>query len=247
MQPRHAGPNLRRGLTRRRALQFFSFLVSPHSGLAQRVLDHDPSAGSQNQPGTACAAGCSKSHGGKQPTATPAPPSTPASAANLRLRQSLLELLKAVFAAPGSPFVADKFVSGGQQQWADRSPCSWVCDVQAMLFALCVASFAKRVVSQHVAFPPLSPHSADFYIRFHFIQFLKLYHNPQRDHQALFLCRQHMDTLLVLAGCKACPHIRHRFHQLSGAGRGVGLWWSACRADCNLQQHANSAARQGSA
>lgn len=66
------------------------------------------------------------------------------------------------------------------------------------------------------------PSRADFYIRFHFIQFLKLYHNPQRDHQALFLCRQHMDTLLVLAGCKACPHIRHRFHQLSGASRWRG-------------------------
>lgn len=110
-----AGPNLRRGLTRRRALHFFNFLVSPHSGLAQRVLDHDPSAGSQSQPGTSAAAGRrGKPQGGKQPAAMPAPPSTPASAANLRLRQSLLELLKAVFAAPGSPFVADKFVSGGQ-------------------------------------------------------------------------------------------------------------------------------------
>lgn len=62
-----------------------------------------------------------------------------------------------------------------------------------------------------------TPH-ADYYIRFHFIQFLKLYHNPARDHQALFLCRQHMDILLVLAASKA-PHIRHRFHQLSGALR----------------------------
>lgn len=64
-----------------------------------------------------------------------------------------------------------------------------------------------------------SPHSlppTDFYIRFHFIQFLKLYHNPQRDHQALFLCRQHMESLLVLAASTA-PHIRHRFQQLSGA------------------------------
>lgn len=110
-----AGPNLRRGLTRRRALQFFSFLVSPHSGLAQRVLDHDPSAGSQSQPGAAAAAGRGKAHASKQqPAAAPAPPSTPASAANLRLRQSLLEFLKAAFAAPGSPFVADKFVSGGR-------------------------------------------------------------------------------------------------------------------------------------
>lgn len=51
---------------------------------------------------------------------------------------------------------------------------------------------------------------ADFYIQFHFVQFLKLYHNPQRDHQALALCRKHMEvgpaslglpSAAVLAGC----------------------------------------------
>lgn len=191
------------------------------------MLDHDPSAGSQNQSG---AAERGKPQASKQPAATPAPPSTPASAANLRLRQSLLELLKAVFAAPGSPFVADKFVSGGQQQLVDMSPCSLGCDVRALLFAPFGALFARRIVSHRIGSYSslICPHPADFYIRFHFIQFLKLYHNPQRDHQALFLCRQHMDTLLVLAGCKACPHIHHRFHQLSGANRRVGLWWSAC-------------------
>ena len=55
---------------------------------------------------------------------------------------------------------------------------------------------------------------ADHYVRFHFIQFLKLYHNPHRDHQAPFLCRQHMAALLSLAGT-AAPHVRHRFQQLS--------------------------------
>lgn len=37
-------------------------------------------------------------------------PSMPAS--NVRLRQGVLDLIKATFAAPGSPFAADKFVSG---------------------------------------------------------------------------------------------------------------------------------------
>ncbi len=58
------------------------------------------------------------------------------------------------------------------------------------------------------------PAPADHYVRFHFIQLLKLYHNPQRDHQALFLCRQHIDLLLAMARA-GVPHIRQRFHQLS--------------------------------
>lgn len=113
--PASVGLSAQRGLTRRRALQFFSFLVSPHSGLAQRILDHDPSGGTA---AAQSAAGGSNAKGkGKQP-ATPAAASTPsssapASAAALRLRQYLLELLRAVFAAPGSPFAADKFVTGG--------------------------------------------------------------------------------------------------------------------------------------
>ena len=81
-----------------------------------------------------------------------------------------------------------------------------------------------HLAATHLACPALPrclPHCpprclpSDFYIRFHFIQFLKLYHNPHKDHQALFLCRQHMEALLVLAGDRS-PHIRHRFHQLSG-------------------------------
>ena len=80
---------------------------------------------------------------------------------------------------------------------------------------------------------------ADFYIRFHFIQFLKLYHNPQRDHQALFLCRQHMSVLLVLAANRS-PHIRHRFHQLSGEGR-PGAWLP----NCEHQQEPSMASLDG--
>ena len=51
-------------------------------------------------------------------------------------------------------------------------------------------------------------------MRLHFIQFLKLYHNPQRDHQALLLCRQHLQLLQTLAAGGAL-HTRHRFQQLS--------------------------------
>lgn len=39
----------------------------------------------------------------------------------------------------------------------------------------------------------------DYYVRLHFIRFLKLYHNPNRDHQATFLCRQHLGMLCTLA------------------------------------------------
>eukprot|EP00887_Chlorella_sp_A99_P006671 scaffold3.g6671.t1 len=142
------GPSMRHGLTRKHALQFFGFLVSPNLGLAQRLLDGDV------PPSAAAAA-----------TGTGAPPPRAPRGAHIRLRQGLLELLKALFATPGSPFVADKDTS-------------------------------------------------DHYVRLHFIQFLKLYHNPQRDHQALFLCRQHLAVLQVLAGAGAA-HARHRFQQLS--------------------------------
>ncbi len=39
----------------------------------------------------------------------------------------------------------------------------------------------------------------DYYVRLHFIRFLKLYHNPNRDHQATFICRQHLSMLCTLA------------------------------------------------
>lgn len=136
-------------LTRRQALNFFSSLVAPGNSFLRRVLDHPTET-----PATA-------------PDGTPVPRAPPSSAA-VRLRQGLFDLLRAVFSAPGSPYVADKT-------------------------------------------------TADYFVRFHFIQFLKLYHNPGRDHQAAFLCRQHMATLLVLAraGCEQAPHVRHRFLQLS--------------------------------
>ncbi|KAL4536328.1 hypothetical protein Ndes2526A_g05859 [Nannochloris sp. 'desiccata'] len=141
------GRGQRRKLTRCHALNYFSFLICPSSEFVRRVLDHagpNPTAGSVD--------------------GVPAPPAPPTAAA-VRLRPALFDLLKTLFAAPGSPFIADKIV-------------------------------------------------ADHYVRFHFIQFLKLYHNPDRDHQATFLCRQHMAVLVALAGSSA-PHVRHRFQQLS--------------------------------
>lgn len=141
------GRGQRRKLTRCHALNYFSFLVCPSSEFVRRVLDHagpNPTTGSID--------------------GIPAPPAPPTTAA-VRLRPALFELLKTLFAAPGSPFIADKIV-------------------------------------------------ADHYVRFHFIQFLKLYHNPDRDHQAVFLCRQHMAVLVALAASSA-PHVRHRFQQLS--------------------------------
>lgn len=90
------------------------------------------------------------------------------------------------------------------------------CLLGSAVVVLCPCNMPPAPMSRCLkrpALPPAPP--ADFYVRFHFVQFLKLYHNPHRDHQALFLCRQHMDILLVLAANKS-PHIRHRFHQLSG-------------------------------
>jgi len=141
------GRGQRRKLTRCHALNYFSFLVCPSSEFVRRVLDHvdpNPTTGSVD--------------------GNPVPPAPPTTAA-VRLRPGLFDLLKTLFAAPGSPFIADKIV-------------------------------------------------ADHYVRFHFIQFLKLYHNPDRDHQAVFLCRQHITVLVALAGSSA-PHVRHRFQQLS--------------------------------
>jgi hypothetical protein len=107
--PACAGLSARRGLTRRNALLFFSFLVSPHSGLAQRILDQGPE-------------GVGPIAAGPQRQDVPDLPGAPA-AANVRLRQGLLELLKAAFAAPGSPFAADKFVTGGGRR---EGVCGWV-------------------------------------------------------------------------------------------------------------------------
>lgn len=104
---------MRRGLTRKHALQFFAFLVSPTTGLAQRLLDDPPA--STPAAGAAAAAGTPGA-----PPAVAAGPAVlgrsfsalPPSASHLRLRQGLMELLKALFSAPGNPFVADKTVSG---------------------------------------------------------------------------------------------------------------------------------------
>jgi len=59
---------------------------------------------------------------------------------------------------------------------------------------------------------------ADYYVRFHFIRFLKLYHNPGRDHQSLFLCKQHLQMLCTLATAargSQSSSASYRFQQLS--------------------------------
>lgn len=61
----------------------------------------------------------------------------------------------------------------------------------------------------------------DYYVRLHFIRLLKLYHNPTRDHQAIFLCRQHLAMLCTLAQAarKAqSSHASKRFQHLSVVG-----------------------------
>ena len=137
----------RKPLNRRHALHFFSFLVSPASGFTARVLEMEG--------------------GGHAGDSSPVPHHRPSVSGAVRLRGSVLELLKETLGAPGSPFAEEKATS-------------------------------------------------DYYIRMHFVQFLKLYHNPTRDHQALFLCRKHMEVLLALSTTHgSLPHIRHRFLQLS--------------------------------
>lgn len=130
----------RKGLTRRHALQFFSFLVSPHSGLAQRILDHDPAP-----PGAPVGAA---GRGGKpkqQPAVAASTAAVPASAGNLRLRQSLLEVLKAVFAAPGSPFAADKFVSGVQGRQTCLAPHARASGCSIALLAVLLLWITTRL------------------------------------------------------------------------------------------------------
>lgn len=61
--------------------------------------------------------------------------------------------------------------------------------------------------------PPITP--ADFYVRHHFVQFLRLYHNPARSHASAVLCREHLSVLQVLARHPAGGPARTRFQQLS--------------------------------
>jgi len=61
----------------------------------------------------------------------------------------------------------------------------------------------------------------DYYVRLHFIRFLKLYHNPNRDHQATFLCRQHLGMLCTLAQAARKSQVSNtskRFQHLSVVG-----------------------------
>lgn len=168
----------RRPLTRRHALHFFSFLVTPSSGFAAKILEAEatttnttgasnrssaattpkPHSQQHNQHHYSNGAGGFKGDG-RSPRCLPGEA--------IRLRGTVLDFLKETLGATGSPYTADKATS-------------------------------------------------DYYIRLHFIQFLKLYHNPYRDHQALFLCRKHIDVLLALATEHSdIVHIRQRFLHLS--------------------------------
>jgi hypothetical protein len=161
----------RQPLTRRHALHFFSFLVTPSSGFAAKILEAEATTGASN---TSSAPTTLKPHSQQHYYSNGAgvlkgdgrsPRCLPGEA--IRLRGILLDFLKQTLGATGSPYAADKATS-------------------------------------------------DYYIRLHFIQFLKLYHNPYRDHQALFLCRKHIEVLLTLATEHSdVVHIRQRFLHLS--------------------------------
>ncbi len=77
----------------------------------------------------------------------------------------------------------------------------------------------------------------DYYVRLHFIRLLKLYHNPDRDHQALFLCRQHLLMLCNLAQAARKSQISHaskRFQHLSVVGffvKEMSLEYEALESD----------------
>ncbi|KAI8112526.1 hypothetical protein M9434_003849 [Picochlorum sp. BPE23] len=82
----------------------------------------------------------------------------------------------------------------------------------------------------------------DYYVRLHFIRFLKLYHNPTKDHQAIFLCRQHLSMLCTLAQASMRSgngHIRNRFQQLSVVGffvKEMGLEFEALEHGSRFSQ-----------
>lgn len=84
--------------------------------------------------------------------------------------------------------------------------------------------------------------NADYYVRLHFIRFLKLYHNPTKDHQAIFLCRQHLSMLCTLAQASmksGNSHIRNRFQQLSVVGffvKEMGLEFEALEHGSRFSQ-----------
>ena len=88
-----SGRGQHRKLTRGHALSFFSFLICPSVDFVRRVLDHY--AAVPTMP-----AGVNLN--------LPQGPPTGA----VRLRPALFDLLKSLFSAPGSPFVADKSIAG---------------------------------------------------------------------------------------------------------------------------------------
>ena len=87
------GPKGGKRLSRAQAFEILWPILSPQSGLARRILDHEPSR---------------KGSSGRAATT----PSGPASGDSVRLRHAVLQLLKVAFSAPGNPFVADKATTG---------------------------------------------------------------------------------------------------------------------------------------
>lgn len=152
----------------------------------RRILDHDP----RRQGGAGAA--------------VPPTPLTPAPSDSVRLRHDVLQLLRTVFSAPGNPFVQDKATTGEYAALNGGLPRRLPA-VQGLGGRASLPKLSHRPVVWRPAPTPTPQHathvslpqslaSADFYIQFHFIQFLKLYHNPQRDHQALNLCKKHMEV-----------------------------------------------------
>ena len=87
------GPKGGQRLTRSQAFQLLWPFISPQSGFARRILDHEPAA--------------------RGKAAAPPTPHTPASGDSVRLRHDVLQLLRTAFSAPGNPFVLDKGTTGG--------------------------------------------------------------------------------------------------------------------------------------
>ena len=82
----------------------------------------------------------------------------------------------------------------------------------------------------------------DYYVRLHFIRFLKLYHNPNRDHQATFLCRQHLSMLCTLAQAarkSQGSNASKRFQHLSVVGffvKEMSLEYEALESEVSYSQ-----------
>ena len=116
---------------------------------------------------------------------------------SVRLRNGVFNLLQALFAAKDGPFIEDRDLTG---------ELAYICRC------------CPKLVIYITYIPSCRILCVDYYVRFHFIRFLKLYHNPGRDHQSLFLCKQHLQMLCTLATAargSQSSSASYRFQQLS--------------------------------